>query len=76
MKYIPIIIQNNNFDLTKKEQNLHNPNVNLNYDVKENINTNIFQNDENMIKRRLSLRSCVRHDVMNAFGCRHTPMSC
>jgi hypothetical protein len=51
MKYIiPITIQNNNSDLTKKEQNLHNPNVNLNYDVKENINTNKFQNDENMIK--------------------------
>jgi hypothetical protein len=29
-----------------------------------------------MIKWRLSLRSCVRHDVMNTFGCRHTPMSC
>ncbi len=53
-KYIiPITIQNKNSILTTKEQNLHNQNVNLNYDVKEDININKFQNDENMIKPNL-----------------------
>jgi hypothetical protein len=47
IKYIiPSTIQNKNYNSTTKEKNLHNQNVNLNYDARENINTNKFQNDE------------------------------
>jgi hypothetical protein len=50
---IPNTIQNKNYNSTTKEKNLHYQNVNFNYDVRENINTNKFQNDENMIKPNL-----------------------
>jgi hypothetical protein len=47
IKYIiPSTIQKKNYNSTTKEKNLHNQNVNLNYDARENINTKKFQNDE------------------------------